>query len=718
MDSPQEKAVYTGGNSSDSLLECLLIVARLHGRPLNPLSATGGLPLVDGKLTPSLFGRAAKRAGLTSNIVRQDLSALQEALFPALLILKDGHCCLLLGWEQGKRKARVILPELGNAEAELSLDDLAQRYLGMTIYVRPEFRFDARAPAVRGMRHKHWFWGTILEHRELYSDVIKAAFLINLFAVAMPLFTMNVYDRVVPNNAIETLWVLAIGVAIVLLADLALRTMRGYFIDLASSRIDIKLSAFIMERVLGLRMENRFMSAGSFASNLRSFELVRDFIASATVTALIDVPFAIIFLAVIAWIAWPVIIPILLGMALVVFYALSVQGKMHDLTEATYRASAQRNSTLIESLVGLETLKTLNAEGSMQTKWEQSAAFLARVTTQLRLLAATTINSTQWVQQLVNISVVVLGVYLISNGDLSMGGLIACIMLSSRSLGPLAQVAGLLTQYHNAATALTALNEIVANPVERPDDASFVTREHFAGEIHFKDVSFCYPGEEVEVLRNVSFKINAGEKVAFLGSIGSGKTTMQKLILGLYQPTKGSVMIDGVDLRQLDPGELRRQIGYVQQDVTLFFGTLRDNLRVASPQADDAAVVRAAEHGGIIGMVNNHPKGFDMLVGERGESLSGGQRQGIAIARALINEPPILLLDEPSGSMDHSSEERVKKNLKKYSEHKTVVLITHRTSMLDLVDRIIVIDSGRIIADGGKVQVMEALRAGKIGRAS
>ena len=298
----------------------------------------------------------------------------------------------------------------------------------------------------------------------------------------------------------------------------------------------------------------------------------------------------------------------------VTLYALSVQGKMHDLTETTYRAGAQRNATLVESLVGLETLKAMNAEGVMQRKWEQSAAFLARVSAQLRLLSSTSINSTLWIQQLSNVAIIVLGVYLIVAGELSMGGLIACMMLSSRALAPLAQVAGLLTQYHNAATALTTLDEIIGRPVERPDDASFVSRQYIQGEIQFKDVSFSYPGEDVEALRHVSFTIKPGEKVSLLGSVGSGKTTIQKLMLGLYHPSSGSVLIDGVDLRQLDPAELRQQIGYVQQDVTLFFGTLRENLMISAPQAEDAAVLRAAEIGGINRLVDNHPKGVDMLV--------------------------------------------------------------------------------------------------------
>jgi ATP-binding cassette subfamily C protein LapB len=703
---------------ADSLLACLLIVVKAHGGTLSRESAVNGLPLVNHRLTPSLFRRAAKRAGFASNVVRRPLEALNPALFPAVLLLESDDACVLVGWTDDGQRARVIFPELGESEVLLDRQELAARYAGDAIFARPEFRFDARTPEVGQVRQRHWFWGALADNTPLYRDVLLAAFMINLFAIAMPLFTMNVYDRVVPNHAVDTLWMLALGVAIILVADMALRTMRGYFLDLASSRVDVRLSAYIMERVLGLRLEHRPLSAGSFAANLRSFETVRDFITSATVTAFIDVPFAVLFLVVIGWIAWPLVLPILLGMLLVLAYALTVHSKMHELSETTFRAGALRNAALVESLVGLEAIKALGAEGVMQRKWESSASFLSRVGGQLRLLSSSTINGAQWVQQLVNVMVVVAGVYLIANGHLTLGGLIACTMLASRALAPVSQVAGLLTQYHNAATALKSLDSILGQPVERPADSNFVSRQHFRGDIEFKNVGFTYPGQDIPALRDVSLQIRAGEHVAILGRVGSGKTTLQKLILGLYQPTEGAVLVDGVDMRQLDPAELRRNIGYVPQDVTLFYGTLRENLTISAVAADDAAVLHAAGVGGILEHVNTHPKGFDMMVGERGESLSGGQRQAVAIARAAINDPPILLMDEPTGSMDHSSEEEVKQRLRAFAAGKTMMIVTHRTSLLDLVDRIIVVDSGKIVADGPKLQVVEALRQGRIGKAA
>lgn len=702
----------------DELLSCLLILARSHGETLTRDAALAGLPAERGKLTPALFERAARRAGLASRVVRQPLMALKAELFPVVLLQQGDHACLLVGRSADGQTLQLVYPELGAAPVSLPIDQVESRYSGRAIYARPRLRFDARSPEVRAGRHGHWFWSVIAENRALYRDVLLAALLTNLFALAMPLFTMNVYDRVVPHQAFDTLAVLSAGLLLVLVGELVLRVLRGRFVDLASSRADVKLSAAIMERVLGMRMEQRPVSAGSFASNLRAFESVRDFIGSATVVAFIDLPFALIFLVVVGWIAWPMLLPLLLGTLILLLYALAVQGRMHQLAETSYRASAQRNATLIDALVGFETVKAMAAEAAIQRKWEQGAALLARIGAQLRLLSSSASNGAVFVQQTINLVIVILGVWLIGEHRLTMGGLIACTMLASRALAPIAQVAGLLVQYHSASTALTSLDEMMQREVERPDDSNFIARGSLQGAIEFRDVSFVYPGQTTPALRNVSLRIQPGEKVGILGRIGSGKTTFEKLILGLYRPTGGAVLIDGIDQRQLDPAELRRQIGYVQQDVMLFYGSLRENITLASPLADDVELLKAAELGGIMELVNGHPQGLDMLVGERGESLSGGQRQGVAIARAVLHDPTILLLDEPTSAMDHSSEEAIKRRLAGFARGKTLLLVSHRSSLLDLVDRLIVIDAGRIVADGPKEQVTAALRQGQIGKAA
>lgn len=702
-------------DQADVLWHGLDLIARHHGRSINRDTAVAGLPLVDGCLTPSLMPRAARRAGLKVHAFAGDWRKIEGAMLPCILLLKNNQSCVLLKREGAG--ARVAAANRTESYA-LSGAELDQRYAGRSLLLRPRFRFDERSPPVGEVKRRHWFWSAIFDNAPLYRDVLVAAFMINLFAVAMPLFVMNVYDRVVPNRAMDTLWMLALGLLLVQLGELGLRSLRSYFIDLASNRVDVRLSSRIMERVLGLRLSERPAAAGSFAANLRSFETVRDFITSATVTTLIDLPFGVIFVLVIAWIGLPLVVPLLLGSVLILLYAWSVQGRLHALTEESYRAGAQRNATLIESLVGLETLKVLGAEGVMQRKWEESVNFLARVGIELRMLAARSVHGALWIQQLATAMVVVIGVYLAAENELTLGGIIAAMMLSARGMAPIGQVAGLLTQYHLASTALSALDEVMQRPVERPEGSNFLARPRLEGDIEFRDVSFQYPGAGVEALRNISFRIRAGEHVALIGRIGSGKTTINKLILGLYQPDAGAVLVDGIDLRQMDPAALRRQIGYVPQECTLFYGSLRENLTMGRPEADDAAVLQAAKLAGIQDFVDAHPRGFDMLISERGESLSGGQRQGIVLARACLGHPQVLLLDEPTGSMDHSGEEAVKQAMRSFARDRTMLLITHRTPLLALVDRIIVVDGGRIVADGPKAQVVEALRQGRIGKAS
>ncbi|QDC44388.1 type I secretion system permease/ATPase [Methylophilus medardicus] len=712
-----ETTQYFNKSSQDALLECLLYICR-HNRLATTRDAlTSGLPLDNGKLNPELFKRSAERLRLEVTVKQAAMTELLRPQTDITLLLNHERACQLLNIDDTRHFAQVVFADISPDPITMSLADLAAEYTGYALVTKQTFIFDKRTPEVGRIKARHWFWGTLAENKGIYRDVMLAALLINLFALAMPLFTMNVYDRVVPNKAIETLWVLGIGVGLIVLGDLLLRSMRAYFLDWASARIDVKLSAQIMEKVLGTRYEAKPNSVGSFASNLRSFESVRDFITSATVITLIDLPFGIIFLIVIAWINVYMVLPALIGGAIVLIYSLSVQTKMHDLSETMYRASAQRNATLIESLVGLETVKSMGVEGQMQGKWEKSALFLSEVGSKLKLLSSSITNGSYALQQIISVVIVILGVYLISNGDLTMGGLIACSQLTSRGLAPISQIASLFTQYHTAATSLKSLEEIMAKPEERSKGVNFLSRPAFKGEIEFKNVSFKYPGSDELALNRVSFRIRPGEHVGLIGRMGSGKTTINKLILGLYQPSEGAILIDGIDARQIDPAELRRSVGYVQQDNHLFYGSLRENITLRDPHADDQSVLQAAKIGGIADYVNAHPKGFDLEVGERGDTLSGGQRQGVGIARAFVTQPQIVLLDEPTSAMDHSGEETVKRNIAEATSGKTMVVISHRNAMLELAERLIVIDSGQVVADGTKEDVTAALRAGKVGKA-
>ena len=475
----------------DPLLDCLLEICRLHGQHATRASLSAGLPLVNGLLTLNLAERAAARAGMATKLQRVAIADIDAATLPVVLLLKDDKACVLLGREQDRN--RVLLPESGQGTVLLDDAELAGRHTGLVLYVRPHFRFDKRTEQTSEPIEGHWFWSTLLAQRFVYKDILWAAALINVFALAFPMFSMNVYDRVVPNAAIETLWALSIGVLLILGADLLMRKLRSRFVDEASARIDVQISATLMERVLGMRLEKRPESVGSFSQNLRGFEQVRDVITSTTVTALIDLPFAILFLLVIAWISPWLLIPVVACIGAVLTYAWFVQKKLHALAETTYRASAVRNSTLVEALAGIETIKTQGAESLIQARWERTAVHLAATNVKMRSLSSSSIYVTSTMSQLLTVTLVIVGVYLIGEKTLTMGALIAVNMLAARAMAPAGQIVGLLMQYQGARTALAGLERIMATDVERPKDATFVERRDLEGAIEFRNVAFHYP---------------------------------------------------------------------------------------------------------------------------------------------------------------------------------------------------------------------------------
>jgi ATP-binding cassette, subfamily C, bacterial LapB len=707
----------------DALLDCLVEICRVQGHAATRASLSAGLPLVEGRLTLELAERAAARAGMAAKVQRIDLAAIDAAALPAVLLLKERAAAVLLGWNDDG-SARLLLPETGQGAVNMPRADLQARYTGWALFVRPHFRFDNRTPAVQAARQGHWFWNSILAQRFVYRDVLIAALLVNLFALALPMFTMNVYDRVVPNNATETLWALAIGVILVLGFDFWLRSLRSRFVDEASARIDVQLSAAMMERILGMRLENRPASVGAFASNIRGFEQVRDFIASTTVTALIDLPFALLFVIVIIWLSPWLALPTVVAIVLILAIGWVLQGRLHALSETTWRASAQRNATLIESLTGIETIKSQAAESVIQSKWERVNVFLARTNVRMRGISNTAMYVTGWIAQLASVLLVVIGVYLIGHRELTMGALIATSMLAGRALAPAGQIVGLLMQYQSARTALGSLEQIMSAPMERPDAqaaggqvAPFIERRDFLGAYELRQVKFAYPGRNEPVLDIPSLRITPGERVALIGRVGSGKSTLLRLLAGLYQPKDGAVLLDGIDLRQLDPAEVRRHVASVSQDVMLFHGSLRENIAFGLPHADDVAIVTAAEVAGLSDYINRHPAGFDMPVGERGEMLSGGQRQAVGLARALLHESQVLLMDEPTSAMDFSTEAQITQRLLDFAQGKTMIVATHRTSLLALATRVVVLDNGKIVADGPRDAVMAALQSGKVTKA-
>ena len=696
----------------DPLLLSLLSVCKVLHTPHSADSLTAGLPLVDNKLSPELFVRAAERAGFSTGLIKRPLEKISNLVLPAVLLLKNNKTCVLIN--KNDYQYTIIMPETNSGEKTVTLDELEEEYIGSAFFIQINHQFDDRTADSATPKAKHWFWDVIYKSWPIYIEVLAASLLINLFALASPLFIMNVYDRVVPNHAIETLWVLAAGVAIVFSFDFIMKSLRGYFIDAAGKRSDIILSATIFEKVLGIKMESRPASVGAFANNLHEFESFRDFLTSATLTTLVDLPFLFIFIAVIYMLGGNIALIPLAVLPLAILGGIAVQKPLKNTINELFKFSAQKGATLVESLTNLDSIKTTGAESQIQRQWEQNIGQIARLGLKSRFFSSMAVNFTAFLQQMASVAVVIFGVYKISEGDLTTGGLIACTILTGRALAPVAQVASLLTRYHQARASLDSLNRMMSLPVEREPGKKFLHRPTFKGAIEFKNITFSYPEQPVKALDNISFKIKAGERVGFIGRIGSGKSTIEKLMMGLYEAQEGSILVDGTDIRQVDPSDLRRQIGYVPQDISLMFGSVKDNITLGSKFADDASILRAAEITGVTNFVNRHPAGFDLPVGERGGALSGGQRQSVAVARALLLSPPIFIMDEPSNSMDNSTEEAFKQRFSSQLNTQTLILVTHRASLLTLVDRLIVMDGSKIVADGPKEKVLEALKQGQI----
>ncbi len=696
----------------DPLLQCLLQITRLKETPCSETSLIAGLPLVNQRLTPELFVRAAKRAGLESKVCERPLSDIPELVLPVVLLLELNRAIVITGLNKEASTVKVLSLESAE-EKELPLTTLEKTYSGYCIYVREQQQLDVDHE-INVESQQHWFWSVMKSSWRIYRDILLASFFINLFAVATPLFVMNVYDRVVPNQALETLWVLAVGVILVYVFDVVLKGLRAYFIEVAGKKSDILLSSFLFERVLGARFSERPKSVGSFVSQFREFDTVRNFYTSSTISALVDIPFVLLFLLLIFYVGGALVWVPLIALPLIIICGWCLQKPIKHAVEQTFASSAQKNATLVESLIGLETVKILDAEGSLQRLWEKSVGHLAQWSQRMRMLSLSVGLFSGLVQQLASVVLIIVGVYLIVERELTMGALIACFMLASRAMAPISQVASLMVSYDQTKTALSTLDDIVAKTQERNPEKPFVKRPSFDGAIQFNKVTFHYPDDKQVALDTLSFKINPGEKVAIIGRIGSGKTTVQKLMLGLYQPTSGSILFDGIDHQQIDPADLRQHIGAVPQDIVLFSGSIKDNIVYGLSHASDEDIVRVAKLSGVKEFVDRHPLGFDRDVGERGQALSGGQRQSVGIARALLNDPSMYLLDEPTSGMDNSSETAIKDHLSQVLVDKTLVLVTHKTSLLSLVDRIIVLDGGRLIADGPKEAVLDALKKGQL----
>lgn len=710
----------------DPILDCLAIFCKMSGRPYSKESLIAGLPIEEGRNTPilfsrfsskSLFSRAAAKAGFKTRVLKTKIEDINPLVLPCIVLLngktpKDElRACILLGFDDEMHNARILLPEAEDSESSVTIEELNHYYFGFSILLKRELRFDDKQTSVGGVKESHWLWGTMKIVRSTYRDVIIASFLINLFVLATPLFTMNVYDRVIPNDAKDTLWILAIGVIVVYGIDVALKFLRTFFLETAGKKTDIIASSLIFEKVLDLKMSSMPASVGSMANILKEFESIRSFITASTISLLIDLPFIFIFLLGIYYIGGVlVIVPVTIIM-FILMYTYFAKAKLQESIKQSYDASAMKNGVLIESLSSIETLKSLGATGYSQWKWEEATSKIADKSINSKTISASITTVTSFLLQLNTVAIIIVGTYLIGEKMLSMGALIAVVIISSRAISPMGQVASLLSTFHHTRVSYNALDEIMNMPVEHPQGKKFVNRPEYKGNIEFRNVNFSYPNSEKTSLNNVSFKIKAGEHFAIIGKIGSGKSTIQKLLLALYVPDDGAILIDNIDIKQLDPSELRKNIAYVSQDVLLFNGTVKENIVYRVPHIDDEKIIEAAQVSGVMDFVNKHPKGFDMPVGERGAFLSGGQRQSIAIARAILQNYPIVLFDEPTSAMDSSSEAQFMKNIKEYLKGKTMILVTHKTSLLSLADHIIVMEDGKSALTGTKDYVIEKLSA-------
>ena len=693
--------------SKDALLLCLEELCRLYKLPGALKTIDSIYPKSAKPITLDKFVSIVKKINFAASVDELSMKALATQKLPLIYFNKNNEASLLLAiendqyhiWEASLNKASHITAIVFKA-----------KYVKKCILIKPQLQNDGRVSFHESIiKPSSWFWESLLKYKKVYMDVILASLVVNILSIFSSLFTMNVYDRVIPNQAHETLWALAIGVFIAYIFDILLRTLRSYFVDTANKRGDNEISAMLFERVMGLRLEHRPASSGSMANTLKEFDSLRDFFTSATLLSVVDLPFVFIFILVIGWIGGSLFLVPLIAIPLIIFSGLIFQPALERAMNLNLTEASQKHGLLIESISNMETIKSLSTEGFFQNKWESILEASSASSFRSKFLATMIVNMTSFIQQVAYILIIIIGVYLIEKNALTMGGLVACSILASRAMAPLAQISSLLIRFQTASHALRNLNTLIATEQERPSNKKFLHRAAFDGGIQFDKVTFNYPGQGAHSLDSISFDIKPGDKVAILGRVGSGKTTLLKLILGLYRPQSGSILIDGIDQNQIDPIDLRSNMGYVDQDAKLFYGTLRDNIAIVKPDATDAMILEVAKIAGVEEFAKTHPLGYEMRVGEGGHGLSGGQRQAITIARALLLNPQIILMDEPTSGMDTVAESHFIKNMNIFLKQRTLLFVTHKSSMMTMVDKIILMDAGKIVAFGPRDEVLKKL---------
>jgi ATP-binding cassette subfamily C protein LapB len=701
-----------GPAEPDSLADALIFLATYHGRAITRDALLWGLPLEDGRLSASLFERAARRAGLQVEPKHRALADIPAFVLPAVLILRNRSTCILsrIDTQTGEF---VIIDPTSREETRMESAPLKANYSGYAFFVRPVTAASAKTPAASVVPPPHWFWGVVRRFWSSYGHVALAAFVVNMLALAAPLFTMNVYDRVVPNGAIPSLVALSVGLAIAIAFDFLLRTARARIIDITGKKLDVILASEIFEHVLSIKMAQRPASVGILASQIRDFDSVREFFTSGTVVAATDLLFAILFIMVLFLIAGPLTwIPVIV-LPVMIIVGLLLQQPLNRAVRRLEAESSARHGVLVESLSAVETIRAAGAEARMQGQWEKSVAAAARSSEDVQFWSTLSLTLAGTAQQVTSLLMTVVGVFFILDGQISMGALIAANMLAGRVLAPIAGIASVITRATQTFRSLRSIDRLMALERERPPGQTYLARQIGEGAVVFDDVTFKYPNASLNALEKISFTVAPGERIGIIGRIGSGKTTVGRLLAGLYHPDEGCILVDGVDLRQYDPADLRRGIGFVLQDIDLVHARLRDNIALGSPFATDEQILQAAKLAGVEQFAAAHPLGYDLVIAEGGRSLSGGQKQAIGLARALIRKPQVLFLDEPTAHFDARSEAEFIERLRVLAQGEMTILVsTHRMSLLSLVDRLLVFEQGRLIADGPRDLVIARLQSG------
>jgi ATP-binding cassette subfamily C protein LapB len=694
---------------ADTLLESLLFLSHYFKRPSSKEVLSSGLAMHNTYMTPSVFIKSAKRIGLIVKPVKRNLDEIDHQALPAVALLENNEACVIVEIEKDSNRVAVIMPSISQGKMFLSMDELRNVYSGNLMIIKPAYNFIKRVDKdVVVQENKKWFWSTIKKNIYIYRMVIFASIFINIFVLVIPLYTMNVYDRVLPNKAVDTLWVLLIGVSIVLVFDLILKLLRAHFIEQAGQRADVRMSSKIFDQLLNIKVDSKPASTGMFVSRLQSFESIRDFFTTATIGVLVDFPFVILFIFVIYYIAGPLAYISIVTALIALIFSWLMQKPIKKTILESAKEDQIKQTTLTETVTGLEIIKSIRAQNRMRTHWERSVSQTTYYNNKSHYLSQIVTYVVGFISLFSNVAIVAFGVILANEGEITMGAIIAAMILNGRVIAPISQLVGMIIRYDRTMISLENIDEIMNMPVEREFEQHYLSRPDLKGDIVFKDVNFAYKDQKFDVLKNINLTIKEGEKVGIIGKIGSGKSTLAKLLINLHEPSRGSILIDNTEIRQIDPVDLRKTIGFVPQEPFLFMGSIKDNITIGDEHATDGEVLRASKIAGVHEFLAKHESGYDLIVGERGEGLSGGERQAVTLARSILSNPNILILDEPTNMMDDLSENMFKNNLSKVIKDKTLIVITHKPSLLSLVDRLIVIEDGKIAADGPKEKIVAA----------